>query len=172
MYNKVWDKIIYPFPNCNGATVEVLEWDRWFHPTLYNGCNYLSMLGLKLNHVSKRGPRCPSTWHCKPSAGAVLSNFFNFCRLFMMSNSFSMKKQLLIIIMTMMMMVMVMMMMMKMAQQISWNFITLKLLNNIQDSLELLNLECQTYMYILTDIFTYMYFIHPGCLVGASEETS
>ena len=23
----------------------------------YNGCNYLSMLGLKLNHVSKRGPR-------------------------------------------------------------------------------------------------------------------
>ena len=30
--------------------------DKWFHPTLYNGCNYLSMLGLKLNHVSKRGP--------------------------------------------------------------------------------------------------------------------
>ena len=29
------------------------------HPTLYNGCNYLSMLGLKLNHVSKRGHRCP-----------------------------------------------------------------------------------------------------------------
>ena len=23
----------------------------------YNGCDYLSMLGLKLNHVSKRGPR-------------------------------------------------------------------------------------------------------------------
>ena len=28
-----------------------------FHPTLHNGCNYLSMLGLKWNHVSKRGPR-------------------------------------------------------------------------------------------------------------------
>ena len=27
-----------------------------FHPTLYNGCDYLSMLGLKLNHVSQRGP--------------------------------------------------------------------------------------------------------------------
>ena len=27
------------------------------HPTLYNGCDYLSMLGLKLIHVSKRGPR-------------------------------------------------------------------------------------------------------------------
>ena len=24
---------------------------------VYNGCNYLSMLGLKLNHVSKRGHR-------------------------------------------------------------------------------------------------------------------
>ena len=24
-------------------------------PTLYQACNYLSMLGLKLNHVSKRG---------------------------------------------------------------------------------------------------------------------
>ena len=31
--------------------------DKWFHLTLYNGCNYISMLGLKLNHVSKSGPR-------------------------------------------------------------------------------------------------------------------
>ena len=30
--------------------------DELFHPTLYNGCNYLSMLGLKLIHVSKSGP--------------------------------------------------------------------------------------------------------------------
>ena len=30
--------------------------DKLFHPILYNGCNYLSMLGLKLNHVKKRGP--------------------------------------------------------------------------------------------------------------------
>ena len=36
--------------------------DKLFHPTLYNGCNYLSMLGLKLNHVSKRGPLCSSPW--------------------------------------------------------------------------------------------------------------
>ena len=34
-----------------------LGMDKQFHPTFYNGCNYLSMLGLKLNHVSKRGPR-------------------------------------------------------------------------------------------------------------------
>ena len=32
-----------------------LGMDKLFYPTLYNGCNYLSMLGLKSNHVSKRG---------------------------------------------------------------------------------------------------------------------
>ena len=31
--------------------------DKLFHPIHYNVCNYLSMLGLKLNHVSKRGHR-------------------------------------------------------------------------------------------------------------------
>ena len=36
-----------------------LGMDKQFHPIHYNGCNYLSMLGLKLNHVSKRG-------HCRP----------------------------------------------------------------------------------------------------------
>ena len=31
----------------------------WLHrPTLYNGCNYLSMQGFKLIHFSKRGLRC------------------------------------------------------------------------------------------------------------------
>ena len=33
--------------------------DKLFHPTLNNGCNYLSMLGLKLNHDRKRGPWDP-----------------------------------------------------------------------------------------------------------------
>ena len=32
-----------------------LRMDKKFHPTLYNGCNYLSMLGLKLTHASKIG---------------------------------------------------------------------------------------------------------------------
>ena len=45
----VWDEITYSFPNFNGA-----------HTTLYQECDYLSMLGLKLNHVSKRGHRCPA----------------------------------------------------------------------------------------------------------------
>ena len=31
-----------------------LAMDKSLHPILYNGCNYLSMPGLKLNHVSKR----------------------------------------------------------------------------------------------------------------------
>ena len=33
-----------------------LGMDKWFHPTLYTGCNYISMLGLKLIHVSRWGP--------------------------------------------------------------------------------------------------------------------
>ena len=31
----------------------------WSHPILYNGCNYLTMLGLKLIHVSKRARAHP-----------------------------------------------------------------------------------------------------------------
>ena len=31
-----------------------LGMDKQFHPTLYSGCNFLSMLGIKLIHVSKR----------------------------------------------------------------------------------------------------------------------
>ena len=34
-----------------------LGMDKYFHPTLYNGCKYLSIPELKLNYVSKRGPR-------------------------------------------------------------------------------------------------------------------
>ena len=34
-----------------------LGMDTSFHPTLYNGCNYLTMLGLKLIHVNKSCPR-------------------------------------------------------------------------------------------------------------------
>ena len=48
---KMWNKITYPFPNFHGATVEVWEFDP--HIIRYN---YLSMLELKLNHVSKRDP--------------------------------------------------------------------------------------------------------------------
>ena len=46
------------------------RWNRWslgmdklFHSTRYHGYNYLSMLGFKLIHVSKRGPRYCSGWY-------------------------------------------------------------------------------------------------------------
>ena len=42
MPSKVWDEIIHPFPDLNGATC--------------NGWNYSSVLGIKLYHVSKRCP--------------------------------------------------------------------------------------------------------------------
>ena len=55
MTSEVWDEITNPFPNFNGCTVEFWEWRGNFKSTLYYGCNYLSMLGLKLNHAAKRG---------------------------------------------------------------------------------------------------------------------
>ena len=44
MPSKVWDEIIYLFPNLDSCTVEVWEWMS----------NYISMMGSKLNHVSTR----------------------------------------------------------------------------------------------------------------------
>ena len=58
---KAWDDITYPFPNFNGATVEVWEWINNIHPILYWACDYLSMMGLKLIHVSRRGPEASFT---------------------------------------------------------------------------------------------------------------
>ena len=48
----------------NYFSIPKLQWfhhwtlgmDKYFHPIHYNGCNNLSMLGLKLIHVSKKGP--------------------------------------------------------------------------------------------------------------------
>ena len=53
----MWDKNTYQFPNFNCATIEVWEWISNFIPHFYNGCNQLSVLGSKLIHFSKRGPR-------------------------------------------------------------------------------------------------------------------
>ena len=53
----MWDKITYPFLYFNDATVEVYEWISNFIPDFTGACDFLSMLGLKLNHISKREPR-------------------------------------------------------------------------------------------------------------------
>ena len=57
---KVWDEIIYSFPNFDDTTLEVWEW-KVIHLILNFACGYLSMLGLKLNFVGKRSHRrcCP-----------------------------------------------------------------------------------------------------------------
>ena len=56
MHSAVLYEITYPFPNFKVYTFWSLGMDKDFHPTLYNGCNYLSMLGLMFIHVSKTGP--------------------------------------------------------------------------------------------------------------------
>ena len=51
-----WNYLSIPkLQRCNRWS---LGMDKWFHPTLYHACDYLSMLGLGLNHVSKRGQWC------------------------------------------------------------------------------------------------------------------
>ena len=55
-----WNYLSIPkLQRCNRWS---LGMDKWFHPTLYWACDYLSMLGLKLNHVSKSGPRNQQYW--------------------------------------------------------------------------------------------------------------
>ena len=52
--------------------------DKCFNLILYNGYNYLSMPGLKLNHVSKRGHRSPLCDKLAP-AGLVFHNYIYIC---------------------------------------------------------------------------------------------
>ena len=51
----VWNYLSIPkLQRCNRWS---LGMDKWFHPTLFWACDYSFMLGLRLNHVSKRGRR-------------------------------------------------------------------------------------------------------------------
>ena len=47
IHYKVWDEIVYPFPNFNGNNW-ILWMDKQFHRKLYSASDYLSMLGFKL----------------------------------------------------------------------------------------------------------------------------
>ena len=51
----MWGEIFYPFPNFNGATFEVWEWISTFIPQFIVDVITLSILGFKLNHISKMG---------------------------------------------------------------------------------------------------------------------
>ena len=53
----------YPFPNFNDTAVEVGERVSNFILTLYRTCDYLSMLGLRLIHVSSWGAGCKFKYH-------------------------------------------------------------------------------------------------------------
>ena len=52
MPNKVWDEIIYPFPNFNGCTVEVWEWINNFIPNFI-----MDVTTYPCWDVSQMGPR-------------------------------------------------------------------------------------------------------------------
>ena len=53
---KVWDELTPPFPILQRLYRWCFGTDNQFNPTLYDGCDYESMLGLMLINVSKMGP--------------------------------------------------------------------------------------------------------------------
>ena len=56
----------------SGALRMVLE---KIYPTLYNECNYLSMLGLKFINVRKWGPVLRKSWGCPMKIEALYLMF-------------------------------------------------------------------------------------------------
>ena len=56
MLSKVWDEIIYPFPNFNGCTINVWGLIRYFTPHIMMDVIAYPCWLLKLNHVSESGP--------------------------------------------------------------------------------------------------------------------
>ena len=59
MPSKVWNQITYPFPNFNGATVDVWEWISDLIPHFIMDVITYPCKDKKLVHVSIRGPRPP-----------------------------------------------------------------------------------------------------------------
>ena len=60
----LWDEITHPFPN--SKSVPLKHGYGWvISPTLYNRCNYLTMLALKLIYVNKKGPLVCRKIFCK-----------------------------------------------------------------------------------------------------------
>ena len=78
---KAWDENTYPFPNFNDANRWSLGIDKWFHSTLYDGWNHLSIPGLKLIHVSKRGPVGFVLWSSGIFRSCQLNTFLAHCTL-------------------------------------------------------------------------------------------
>ena len=58
MPSKVWDEIIYPFPNFNGCSIEVWEWISNFITHIVIDVITYSCWDQKLIYVSKKGPWC------------------------------------------------------------------------------------------------------------------
>ena len=70
MPSNAWDELTYQFPKFNGCTVKVWEWISNFIPHFVMDAICLPVLGLKLNHVSKRDP-----WYDETPLEYLISTF-------------------------------------------------------------------------------------------------
>ena len=64
---------LWPGHAMSGGNHWSLGMDKYYHPTLYKGCNYLSVLNSKLTHVSKR----PLVRHIHVYASVDWAPFFS-----------------------------------------------------------------------------------------------
>ena len=53
--SKAYDEHYFSIPKLQGLHRWSLTVGKWFHPALNNGCNFSSMLGLKVIHVREKG---------------------------------------------------------------------------------------------------------------------
>ena len=72
IHYKAWDEKNLSILNFNGATVEVGEQISIFQSTLNRPCDYLSIQGVKLIHISKWDPLVTSTFELHWTENLVL----------------------------------------------------------------------------------------------------
>ena len=59
------DRLPNDLVGCRAVPLWSLGMGKYFHPTLYKGCHYLSVMGLKLIHTNKRARDVISEWTIK-----------------------------------------------------------------------------------------------------------
>ena len=64
MHSKVWDEITYPFPNFNGAAVEVWGWIS----------DVISHFMISVIHPSTKSPLAGAAWNFSQSQARQLCN--------------------------------------------------------------------------------------------------
>ena len=80
-HHLMWGEILI-HSNISTAHLWSLGMDKWFHPKLYWTCDYLSMLGLELNHISKSYVQRLFMWFCPDGECLIRKDSYQFIILY------------------------------------------------------------------------------------------